>query len=90
MYAIRSYYAQQVRREVKKGNREYSQEKYNEAELRYRKALEKEPENSVAAFNLGNSLYKQQQYEPAITKFEKLIQTDADNVTLSKYYYNLA
>jgi Ca-activated chloride channel homolog len=81
--------AQQVKKQIRKGNREYSNGKYNEAELHYRKALEKKPQYGKATYNLGNALYKQNQYEPAISKYESLLETEKNYETLSKYYYNL-
>jgi Ca-activated chloride channel homolog len=81
--------AQQVKKQIRKGNREYFDGKYNEAELHYRKALEKNPQYGKATYNLGNALYKQNHYEPAISKYESLLETEKDNGTLSKYYYNL-
>jgi Ca-activated chloride channel homolog len=81
--------AQQVAKNIRRGNRDYADEKFNEAELFYRKALEKAPESDKATYNLGNALYKQDQFEPATTKFESLLQKETDPKILSKYYYNL-
>ncbi|MBA7551056.1 hypothetical protein ES705_43590 [subsurface metagenome] len=64
-------------------------EKYNEAELQYREALEKDSQSEKATYNLGNSLYKQEQYEPAITKYESLLNTEIEPANLSANYYNL-
>ncbi len=82
--------AQQVRNEIRKGNNEYKDGNYNEAELHYRRALEKNPESSPANFNLGNTLYKQDQYEAATSKYELMTNnTSADKTDMAKYYYNL-
>jgi tetratricopeptide (TPR) repeat protein len=88
LYSIVSN-AQVDSREIRKGNREYSKKAYSEAEIHYRKALEKMPDSKKANYNLGNALYKQDQYEPAITKYESLTSSKGDPQILSKYYYNL-
>lgn len=82
-------FSQQVKKEIRQGNREYDKEVYDEAELLYRKALEKKPESSPANYNLANSLYKQEQYEAAATKFEILLPKATSKEELSKYFYNL-
>ena len=47
---VQSYAAfpQQPKKEIRKGNREYEKGKYDEAEIQYRKALEKDPKNQKA------------------------------------------
>jgi Ca-activated chloride channel homolog len=75
--------------EIRKGNKEYDKNAFNEAELNYRKALEKNPASEKATYNLGDALYKQNQFEPSITKYESLINTRKSPSELSKYYYNL-
>ncbi len=81
--------AQEARNEIRKGNSEYRDENFSEAELHYRHALEKDPESSRANYNLGNTLYKQQQYQPAITKYETLTNTSSEKEDMARYYYNL-
>jgi len=81
--------AQVVNREIRKGNNDYNNKSYSDAELHYRKALEKNPESEKATYNLGNALYKQNQFEPSITKFESLTKSKNTASELSKYYYNL-
>jgi Ca-activated chloride channel family protein len=81
--------AQYVKREIRKGNKEYNKGAYAESELHYRKALEKNPESDKANYNLGNSLYKENQFEPAISKFEELTGKETEPMKLSSYYYNL-
>lgn len=58
-------YAQNPNRLARKGNKNYDAGKYNDAEVLYRKALEKKPEQFASRFNLGNSTYRQKNYEEA-------------------------
>ena len=55
--------AQRENRFIRKGTKEYESNKYNEAEIAFRKALEKNPSSAVSQYNLGNSLYKQNNLE---------------------------
>ena len=76
-------HAQQVKRDIRKGNKEFQDEHYNEAELLYREALDKESDSKPAQYNLANTLYKQKQFEPATTKYETLLGDDVDPATLA-------
>ena len=61
--------AQTVRSYISKGNREYDKNKYTDAEVEYKKALEKNPKSKEAQFNLGNSYYKQQRFDEAMREY---------------------
>jgi tetratricopeptide (TPR) repeat protein len=60
----------QVRTELRKGNKEYNREKYTDAEIAYRKALENNAQSKEAAYNLGNALYRQQKLDEAAKQYE--------------------
>jgi Ca-activated chloride channel family protein len=81
-------FCQPEQKYIRKGNGEYNEKKYNEAEVLYRKALEKNIKSRKAEYNLSNSLYKQEKYEAAATKYSDLTQGEKDNRELSRYYYN--
>jgi tetratricopeptide (TPR) repeat protein len=82
-------YSQADRKYVRKGNRDYDDKQYQQAEIEYRKALEKNPESSRADYNLGNALYRQKQYEPAASKYANLAEKEKNKNELNRYYYNL-
>jgi Ca-activated chloride channel family protein len=82
-------YAQSVRSLVNGGNRHYNKENYTEAEVNYRKALEKEPGLVQGHFNLGNSLYKQKKFDESDREFENALQRSEDKETKADAYYNL-
>ncbi len=44
---------------IKDGNKLYRNERYSEAEVAYRKALEQNPSSEIASYNLASSLIKQ-------------------------------
>ena len=82
-------YAQDYRKEVKGGNKSYENGKYTEAEVAYKKALEKKAEAIEGNYNLANSLFKQERYEEAIETFKKSVELAQDDKTKSQAYHNL-
>lgn len=82
-------FAQPDRKCVRKGNNNYKEGNYQQAEVEYRKALEGNPASYKADFNLGNALYKQKQYDAAAGKYSGLAEKESDTQKLGRYYYNL-
>jgi tetratricopeptide (TPR) repeat protein len=87
-YAVHAN-SQTERRFIRKGNGAFEDGQYQQAEIEYRKALEKAPLSGKADYNLGNALYKQKQYDAAATKYAALAEKGKDKQTLNRYYYNL-
>jgi len=65
--------AQEEFTDVRKGNRQYKSEKYTEAEISYRKGLQKNSQSPEATYNLGNSLFKQEKYAEALEQYQKVL-----------------
>ncbi len=82
-------FSQPEQKFIRKGNNEYHENKYDEAEVLYRKALEKNVNSRKAEYNLSNALYKQEKYEASAAKYHGLAQEEKDHNELSRYYYNL-
>lgn len=82
-------YAQVEQKYLRHGNRHYRDHEYQEAEIHYRKALEKDSESVRANYNLGNSMYKQDQYEAAASRYDMLLKQSDDSIERAKYFYNL-
>ena len=74
---------------VRKGNRDYKQQKYQDAEVNYRKALGGNPNSGLATYNLGNSLYKQNKVDEAIEEYKKAIDGGLPANELAMNYHNL-
>ena len=52
-----SAFAQKAERDyIRKGNRAFKDSVYVDAEVDYRKALDANPQSTIARFNLGNTL----------------------------------
>jgi len=88
LYAL-NVFSQAERKFVRRGNRQYEDKKFSEAEIQYRKALEKSPGSVAADYNLGNSLYRQNQYDAAALRYKELSGKPTDNKTMNSDYYNL-
>jgi Ca-activated chloride channel homolog len=82
-------YSQADRSHIRQGNDKYEDGKYQDAEIEYRKALEKDPQSYRADYNLGNALYRQKQYDAAAIKYGSLTKNEKDRQNLNRYYYNL-
>jgi Ca-activated chloride channel homolog len=82
-------FSQAERKFVRRGNRQYDDKKYQEAEIQYRKALEKSPGSAAADYNLGNSLYRQKQFDAAAQRYKELSGKSKDDLILNSDYYNL-
>ena len=65
--------AQQEAPNVRHGNRQYNKEQYSEAEVDYRRGLDKNHKSFEAQYNLGNALFKQEKYADAIEIYEKAL-----------------
>lgn len=66
----------------------FSNGQHEEAEINYKKALEKEEEYK-ANYNLGNTLYNQKRYEEATEAYQKALGETTNNFVKSKLYHNL-
>jgi len=82
-------YSQAERKFIREGNRFYNKEQFDESELSYRRALEKDEVSPQARFNLGNSLYKQDRFDEAARYFEELAGEIDDPVNRSRIYHNM-
>ena len=82
-------HGQAERKYIRQGNKQYKEEVFDESEILYRKALEKEVESYSGEFNLGDALYKQDKFEDAARSFNKLAENQTDPIKLGELYHNL-
>ena len=80
---------QSVRSLVRQGNGQYKDQKYSDAEVSYRKALEKEQELVPGQFNLGNALYKQDKGDEAVRAYENAAMKAESKETKADAYFNM-
>jgi tetratricopeptide (TPR) repeat protein len=80
--------AQTDKGHIRHGNREFKNGNYSEAEVNYRKSLDKEY-SPKAQFNLGDALYEQKNYEEASKAFSGVTERNTSNEIEANAYYNL-
>ncbi len=81
--------AQSIRSLVNGGNDLYKEKKYSDAEVNYRKALEKEKALVQGHFNLGNALAKQGKNDEAAKEFAAAAEKAQSKETKESAYYNI-
>ena len=82
-------YSQSERSLVRRGNRDIEKERYHDAEIKYRKALEENRLMEEAGFNLGNSLYLQDKYQEADSQYFDIASWPKHDSLKEASYYNL-
>ncbi len=81
--------AQADKKNIRKGNREYGNDKFSEAEILYRKAIDDNKQSPDATFNIGDALYKQKKYEDAGKQFIENANQNESPEKKSAGLYNL-
>lgn len=80
--------AQSVETHIAQGNNYYKNAQFDLAEAEYRMALQKDPTNETAQYNLQLALYRQKKYKDAETSGKTLIGSTTNREMKSKAYYN--
>ena len=81
--------AQTDRQYLRQGNKQFRAGNYADAEVSYRKALEKNDRNPQVLFNLGNSLMAQRKDSAAIVEFERATKIETTPLRKSMSYHNM-
>lgn len=82
-------HAQSDRDYVRQGNKQFRAGKYAEAEVDYRKAVEKNGKNAQAVYNLGNALLVQRKDSAAIEQFQAAAKLETNSRRRSYAYHNI-
>ena len=82
-------FGQSGKKYVREGNRNFYEKEFEESEVSYRKAINKEADLFDANFNLGDALYKQEKFDEAATNFDGLTNRVENEKELAKAYHNL-
>ena len=80
--------AQSDRQYVHKGNKQFRAGNYADAEVLYRKAIEKNPRNPQAVYNLGVALMKQQKDSAAVQQFMDAGKIETNPLRRALSYHN--
>lgn len=81
--------AQKERKFIREGNTLFETQKFEQAEVEYRKAMDKKAESFEAVFNLADALYKQEKYDEALLQFSTLAKEQTDKEKLGQLYHNI-
>ena len=81
--------AQTDRQYIREGNKQFRIGDYAKAEVSYRKAVEKNPKNPQAVYNLGNALMAQKKDSAAVQQFEQSAQIETNPMRKSAAYHNM-
>ena len=69
----------EVRKNIRKGNKQYEQQKFSDAAGFYGKAVEENPESKEAIFNLGNTYYRQKEWDKATEQYQHFVGLEQEN-----------
>src|SRR3972149_10904918 len=67
----------------------YKKQQFVDAEVNFKKGLEKSKENFELNYNLGDSYYKQQRYDKAIKSFQNSLTHTEDGIMKSKAFHSI-
>ena len=71
LFSMTQVWAQQEGPDLRRGNKEYKHENYTEAEVNYRRGLDKNNDSFEGHFNLGDALFRQEKYPEALEQYQK-------------------
>src|SRR5690554_4855626 len=78
-----------AQKNIQRGNKEFAEQKYADAEANYRIERSKAENKSTATYNLGNSIYRQKSYEESKSAYSETIEKSTDKFEKHKAYHNL-
>lgn len=84
-----SVQAQSDRDYIRYGNKQYRAGKYADAEVNYRKAMEKNARNPQAYYNLGNALLAQKKDSAAIEQYQAAAKIETNARRKAWTYHNI-
>jgi len=74
---------------LRDGNKLYTQGKFGDASIAYRKALDKNSGYEKATYNYGNALYQDKKYKEAVEQFELTAKNSNDKFAQAEAYHNI-
>lgn len=80
--------AQKENSTIRKGNRYYKEQKFDESQKQYQQALQQSPDNPAANYNLGNAQFRKNSFEDAVKSYDGTIANTADKEVKEKTFYN--
>jgi len=82
-------FSQSLRRLVNDGVENYNKGNFSDAELNFKKGVEKAPESFEAKFNLGDAYFKQERFDEAIKSYNSAMVFAKDDLDTARVHYNI-
>lgn len=86
---VLNIHAQSKRDLINGGVNLYESKKYADAEVKFKKSLEKDNKMFQGHFNLGDAYYKQGRYDEALQAYKKSLDFTKDKEDEAKVYHNI-
>ena len=78
----------EAREDVREGNQLYNQHKFEEAEISYKKALDKNPNYGKASYNLANTIFQQNKNKEAVFQYNLAEKIAPDKMSKAEIFHN--
>jgi tetratricopeptide (TPR) repeat protein len=82
-------FAQSKRELINEGVDYYNQKKFTDAEVNFKKGIEKASDSFEANFNLGDAYFKQKRYDESLKSFQSSLELAQDSILKAKTYHNI-
>lgn len=79
----------EARKDVREGNELYNQLKFDEAEIAYKKALDKNPNYAKASYNLANTIYQQNKNKEAVFQYDLAEKIAPNKMSKAEIFHNM-
>ena len=89
LFAATASVAQTDRQYVTSGNKLFRNGQFDQAEVAYRKAIEKNPRNPQAHYNLGNALMAQKKDSAAVQSLQKSTELETSKIRKAMAFHNM-
>ena len=89
LFAATAAVAQTDRQYVTSGNKLFRNGQFDQAEVAYRKAIEKIPRNPQAHYNLGNALMAQKKDSAAVQSLQKSTELETSKIRKAMAFHNI-
>ena len=88
-FGSRESFSQSLRGLVNDGVENYNEGNFSDAEVNFKKGVEKSPESFEAKFNLGDALFKQERYDEAIKSYNSALAFAKNDLEKARVHYNI-
>ena len=80
----------EVRKNVRKGNKAYKEQKYSDAFKFYDNAVKQNPQDKEGNYNLGNTYYRQKEWDKSAQQYQQYLSSETeDPLKMSAAWHNI-